>query len=374
MNKVYQGMTENDDFIITSRDRNTGRVIINRPKVLNALSKDMCAEINSALIAWASDDAIDRVLITAVEGRAFCAGGDVRSIIPLIKQDPNHSDAYFNVEYQLDSIITSYPKPVVVVADGLTMGAGAGVLLNASHPIITEAMDFAMPETAIGLFPDVAASLFLRRAKGLSGVFMGMTGWRINCADMLALGIADRAVPSADVAALTEDILSLDGNHGLDDLLARYAKPIDDNTPVLDALDWINHHFSKATPAEIRASLDGDDHAFAEPARHALDTRSPLSIVLTHELLTNDAHKPDNILDAMALDFVLACRISRYADFVEGVRAVLIDKDNAPKWLHADLASVEAEIIADVFSPDDRPLLTLPPEYRPLMKPTNVKS
>lgn len=356
------------DFILTQTTGSTGHLTVNRPSALNALSKDMCAVMNKALLAWVDDPAIDRVLITAAAGRAFCAGGDVRSIIPLIKQDPRHSDEYFFVEYTLHSIINSYPKPVMVLADGLTMGAGSGLLLNASHPVITEKMDFSMPETAIGLFPDVAASLFLRRASGMAGVLMGMTGWRINAADMCKLGIANIAVKSADLDQLCRDFIALEDISGLDDLLAGYIAPMGDDATLANELDWINDHFGHATPSAIRASLEGDDHPLAEKLRHALDSRSPLSIALTHELLTNDAHKQATILDAIMLDYVLACRISRLADFSEGVRALLIDKDNAPNWMHDSLDQVGGDVINELFANEDRPALTLPEAYIPFMK------
>jgi enoyl-CoA hydratase len=359
-------MTEQDNDIITCVDRSTARIIINRPKALNALSKDMCAAMSTVLIDWAADDAIDRVLITA-EGRAFCAGGDVRSIIPLIKQDHRYSDAYFSVEYTLHGILESYPKPVVTIADGLTMGGGAGVLLNASHPVITENMDFSMPEAAIGLFPDVAASLFLRHAQGYSGLLMGMTGWRIGAGDMIGLGLVQHAVAAADVASLCKAIIDLDSPAGLDDLIARHGAEMAD-TPITDSLDWINSRFDKATPVLIRDGLNGDHHPMADKIRHALDSKSPLSITVIHELLTNDDLKPQSVLDAIALDYVLACRISRYPDFSEGVRAVLIDKDNAPQWMHSDLAAVEDETIRAIFAQDNRPQFALPDDYIPLMK------
>ena len=269
-------------------------MIINRPKALNALNMEMCAQINEKLIAWSNDDQVDRVLITATESRAFCAGGDVRSIIPLIKKDPRAADAYFKVEYTLDTLINAFPKPVIVIADGLTMGGGCGVLLNASHPVITEKMDFAMPETAIGLFPDVGASLFLRQPPHHIGVMMGMTGWRIGAGDMLAMGLAKHAVASEAVAELARKIIALENNAGIDallmpiSLLHSHQMP----TPLMDAGAWIESHFSKPSPQSIRDSLEGDDHPLAEQIRNALDTRSPYSIVITHRLLTDESLKP----------------------------------------------------------------------------------
>ena len=350
---------DHDDFILTSIEGRTARVIINRPKALNALNMEMCAQINEKLIAWSDDDQVDRVLITATESRAFCAGGDVRSIIPLIQKDPRAADAYFKVEYTLDTLINAFPKPVIVIADGLTMGGGCGVLLNASHPVITEKMDFAMPETAIGLFPDVGASLFLRQPPHHIGVMMGMTGWRIGAGDMLAMGLAKHAVASEDVAELTQKIIALENNAGIDALLEA-DQLTEQPTPLMDAGSWIESHFSKSSPQAIRDSLDGDDHPMAEQIRHALDTRSPSSIVITHRLLTDESLKPKDILDALRLDFMMACRISRYPDFSEGVRAVLIDKDNAPKWQHDRLDAVEEVLIKDVFTMENRPELGYP--------------
>ncbi len=353
-----------ENYIITNVEGRVARVMINRPKALNALNMDMCAEINAALLAWARDDAIDRVVITAAEGRAFCAGGDVRSIIPLIKADPKAADAYFKVEYTLDSLINAFPKPVITIADGLTMGGGCGVLLNASHPVITEKMDFAMPETAIGLFPDVGASLFLRKPPHDIGVMMGMTGWRIGAGDMLATGLVEHAVASSDTSALLEALIQLDDNDGMDDLLAAYQMDAASiaalETPLMDAGAWIAQHFSKPTPQAIRDSLDGDNHEMAEKIRHALDTRSPYSIVVTHRLLTDNMLKPADILDGLRLDFVMACRIGRYPDFSEGVRAVLIDKDNAPVWQHVRLDEVKEDLINDVFKMENRPDLGYP--------------
>ena len=351
--------SDHNEFILTQIEGRTARVIINRPKALNALNMDMCAEINENLIAWSSDEAIDRVLITATEGRAFCAGGDVRSIIPLIKEDPRAADAYFKVEYTLDSLINAFPKPVIVIADGLTMGGGCGVLLNASHPVITEKMDFAMPETAIGLFPDVGASLFLRQPPHHIGVMMGMTGWRIGAGDMLAMGLAKYAVNAENVTSLIDQIITLENNDGLDDLLGSVqmdAQP----TPLMDEGAWIENHFKHSTPQAIRDSLEGDSHPLADKIRHALDTRSPYSIVITHRLLTDDGLKPEDILDSLRLDYVMACRIGRYPDFSEGVRAVLIDKDNTPIWQHDRLDAVEEDLIKAVFTMENRPELGYP--------------
>ena len=211
----------------------------------------MCGQIKTALMGWANDAAIDRVLITATPGRAFCAGGDVRSIAPMIEADISNGDHYFRTEYSLDLLIAAYPQPVFVIADGLTMGGGAGILLNASHPVITTAMDFAMPETAIGLFPDVGAARFLRQAPHPLGVMLAMTGWRIGAGDMLGAGIAPLCIESDNAAAVMRAVITaMDTDAAVAAISAMVVSP--DDTPLLDAAEWISGHFGKDNAVAIR--------------------------------------------------------------------------------------------------------------------------
>ncbi|XDZ64749.1 enoyl-CoA hydratase/isomerase family protein [Alphaproteobacteria bacterium LSUCC0684] len=350
--------------VIIDQQETAGRIILSRPEALNAVSREMCDLIIAALLAWADDEAIDRVVITAAPGRAFCAGGDVRSIIPLIEKNPELGDAYFATEYTLDVLIAAFPKPVITIADGLTMGGGAGLLVNASHPVITDAMDFSMPETAIGLFPDVGASLFYRRPPGAAGLFLGMTGWRIGAGDMIALGIVPQAVSAADLEAVLAAVLSCPADAITETLTGVELAP--GQTPVADAAGWIDQHFSKADPVVIRASLEGDDHPFAERARQALDTRCPLSIALTHRLLTDPALCARDIVDAIRLDYRLACRMLRHPDFISGVRAVLIDKHNQPLWQPSTLDGVTNAMVDAIVSPEDSPQLPLPERVGPI--------
>jgi len=350
--------------VMIEQQLSTGRIILSRPEALNAVSREMCDVIIAALLEWADDARIDRVVISAVAGRAFCAGGDVRSIIPLLEQDPSLGDRYFATEYTLDVLIAAYPKPVITIANGLTMGGGAGLLINASHPVITEAMDFAMPETAIGLFPDVGASLFYRRPPGATGLFLGMTGWRIGAGDMVALGLSSRVVASAREDELIAAVMEVPLDR-LDDALASFSQPPGAG-PVADAAAWITSHFSKPDPVAIRRSLDGDDHPFAEKTRQALDTRCPLSIALTHRLLTDPMLCAETVIDAIRLDYRLACRMLRHPDFTNGVRAVLIDKHNTPAWQPATLDGVTTAMVDAIVSPENSPQLPLPSRVGPV--------
>lgn len=351
-------MSEQTHLHITI-EQQTGVITLDRPKALNALSLDMCNAIKSTLMAWADDPAIDRILITATPGRAFCAGGDVRSIAPAIKADISNGDHYFQTEYGLDLMIAVYPKPVFVIADGLTMGGGAGVLLNASNPVITTAMDFAMPETAIGLFPDVGAARFLRRAPGMIGVMMAMTGWRIGAGDMLATGIASCCIAHEDAAKAARAIIeagdSASAQAAVDALGVTGLE-----TPVMDERPWIDDVFSLPDAVAIRQRLDGDDHPMAEKLRHALDTRCPLSIHLSHRMMTDPMLAPADKIAALYQDYRIAFRMIRHPDFIEGVRALLIDKDNAPVWQPDHLTGVTTAMVDAMITPENAPRLVCP--------------
>ena len=348
-----------ETFVHIKIEASTGVIVLDRPQALNALSLDMCDIIKKALVSWVDEDSIDRVLITTTAGRAFCAGGDVRSIAPKIKADIREGDHYFQTEYGLDMLIAVYPKPVFVIADGLTMGGGAGVLLNASHPIITTTMDFAMPETAIGLFPDVGAARFLRSAPHPMAIMMAMTGWRINAGDMIASGIATQCIASEDKDRMKEAII-----HAVDPAAAETEiaalSMIPDETPVLNALDWLTSRFDGKDVLAIRAGLEGDDHPFAEKIRHALDTRCPLSIHLSHRIMTDPDLAPPDKVSALHQDYRIAYRMIRHPDFIEGVRALLIDKDHTPGWQPDVLSGVTPAMVDAMISTANAPTLICP--------------
>lgn len=346
-------------FVHIAKEASSGVITLDRPKALNALSLEMCGVIKDALVSWLDDDRIDRIVISATPGRAFCAGGDVRAIAPMIKADISEGDHYFETEYGLDMLIAVYPKPVFVIADGLTMGGGAGILLNASHPIITTAMDFAMPETAIGLFPDVGAARFLRFAPEPMAVMMALTGWRIGAGDMLAAAIAPQCIRHEDTDIARNRIIAAPHVDKVAEELAD-LRVIPKETPVLDALEWITEKFSADDVVMIRDRLEGDTHPMAEKLRQALDTRCPLSIHLSHRLMTDAAFAPKDKVAALEQDFRIASRMIRHPDFIEGVRALLIDKDNAPAWQPDTLRGVTKDMVEAMITPHDAPRLVCP--------------
>ena len=348
-----------ETFVHIDIESSTGLITLDRPRVLNAVSLEMCCVIKDTLMAWADDPAIDRVLLTAMPGRAFCAGGDVRSLVPMLKADMREGDHYFQEEYGLDMLLAVYPKPVFAIASGLTMGGGAGILLNASHPVVTTAIDFAMPETAIGLFPDVGAARFLRFAPPPMGLMMAMTGWRIGAGDMLASGIASLCIDQQAAGRARQAVIDAPDTSTAHEAIARLSiAPAE--TPVIDEIDWLAARFEGKDVLTIRDGLEGDRHPFAENLRHALDTRCPLSIHLSHRLMTDPGLAPEDKVAALRQDYRIACRMIRHPDFTEGVRAVLIDKDNTPVWQPSALTEVTSAMIDAMITLADAAALACP--------------
>ena len=352
-------MASDTDHIIIKQEKRTGRIILNRPEALNALSPEMCIAFMEKLEAWADDETIDKLLITSSHDRAFCVGGDIRRAVSLVGSDNVFGRDFFAIEYALDMSIAAFPKPIVALADGLILGGGAGILFNASHPLVTEGASFAMPETAIGLFPDVGASFFLRRAAKEFRVFLALTGTRLGVSDMIAAGFIPQCTDASGIDEMIENLIEVPTDR-LDDLI-KSAAVEPGKGHYTKHLDWIERHFSAPSVEAIRDSLISSGHELAKPAYEALTTRCPLSLKVAHRLLVDDQIKPHDAISALWVDYAAAMRIMRYGDFAEGVRALLIDKDNAPNWHHSSLEAVSDKELDAIFAPLDRPHFPLPP-------------
>ena len=342
----------------------TGQITLNRPKALHALTTTMCHQIRDKLEQYWHDDTIDQVILCASEGRAFCAGGDIREALESMQRKSPETLDYFEAEYAMDMIIAGFPKPLICIADGLTMGGGSGLLFNSSHPVITDRIDFTMPETGIGLFPDVAASLFLRRATGRIGLFIGLTGTRIGHGDMVASGLMDYFIPHEMITELKAAIAALapiaarPEQENIDDLLSAFARRDAEPMLLMPHLDWINDILAHDRLEAIRDAAAASDHSLAAPLYQALTQRCPLSLKVTHRLLTSAPS--DGYISALLLDYCLAKRITEYPDFAEGVRAAVIDKDQNPQWSYQCLEDVTDEMIDDIFDDSNRPHFALP--------------
>lgn len=366
-------MTETE--ILFERRGRLGLVTLNRPKALNALSLGMIAALHRQLLAWAADEDVAAVAVVGAGGKAFCAGGDVASLYrDGLAQRRGESDGaacrdFFRNEYRLDRLTARYPKPYISLIDGVFMGGGVGISCHGTHRVATEKALFAMPETAIGLFPDVGASYLLPRLPGKIGNYIGLTGARLKAADLLYTGIATAFVPSTKLDVLLAALA--EASDAAAEIVASFAES-PAAAPELAALrDQIDHCFAAADVEGVLARLDLEGSEWAAATTASLRRLSPTSLKLTFEASRRGA--------ALSLEecFVMEYRLSQGCmaggDFYEGVRAVLIDKDKSPRWSPERLEEVtEAMIAAHFAAPtvgdlyfDNEGLLNLPSHVGP---------
>lgn len=336
---------------------------LNRPKQLNALTLEMCQMLLDRFRAWASDEGIVAVMLAGNGDKGFCAGGDVAGVIREVRAGgPRrfvYGDAFFDVEYTLDLLIHTYPKPLISWAHGVCMGGGVGLTVGASHRIVSERSRIAMPEIHIGLFPDVGGGWFLNRLPGGVGTVMALTGMIVDEADAIHAGLADYFVPEHARGAFIDSLLALDwsGEPRADrERLTRFClaqhKRWHDRLPVAklqqyaEAIRWIA---SQPTVAEVRDALlaAADEDPYFRVAADNLAKGSPTTARVTFEYLRRTRQM--SIAEVLALDLVMARRFQRLHDFGEGVRALLIDKDRAPEWSPASFDEVSDELVASHF-------------------------
>ncbi|NVM75830.1 enoyl-CoA hydratase/carnithine racemase [Duganella sp. SG902] len=346
-------MSEN---IHTSVSNGTGLIVLDRPQALNSLSLDMVRAITRALLAWRDDANVAAVVIRGSSGKAFCAGGDIRFFHDAGRATPQGGSAlvedFFTEEYALNHLVHFYPKPYIALMDGVVMGGGMGVAQAgpaARVRIVTDKTRMAMPEVNIGLFPDVGGSYFLSRAPGALGYYLGVTGVTINAADALYAGLADHYAPLADRAAL-DALLSATPGADLPRALAAYAAAHHAGDSQLAAdRAAIDRHFSAGSVPAIVASLKADGGAFALKTLDIMATRSPLMMCVTHELIQRGAAL--DVAGCLRMERALVRRNFENGEVIEGVRALVIDKDNAPKWQPATLEAVTQAMVQAMFEP-----------------------
>jgi enoyl-CoA hydratase len=352
----------NADEILLGREGGLATLLINRPNALNALTLDNYRRFAPALRAWAIDPSVHAVVVRGAGERAFCAGGDVRAVYEAgrgISGDPDLTAVFFREEYELIRRIHRFPKPYIAVIDGITMGGGAGISVNGAYRIATERTLFAMPETAIGLFPDVGATRFLNRCPGQVGRYLGLTGARLGAADTLYCGFATHFVSHDQVAGLVEAFGGVvweteRESDRVEATIARFAK--DPGLAPLAALrPAIDRCFAGGSVEEIIAALAAESAAGGVHARWAAETRaglltkSPTSLKITLRQLM--IGRDYDLEAALSLEYRLTQHVMAAHEFYEGVRAMLIDKDQAPRWQPATLAEVSDSMVDAYFTP-----------------------
>jgi len=342
------------DEILLERRGGIALVTLNRPKALNTLTLGMYRTLDPDLLAWGKDPAIHAVVIRGAGGRAFCAGGDVRAIYDAGRGKTTGLTAdFFREEYCLIQRVYRFPKPYVALLDGITMGGGAGVSIHGSHRIASEKFLLAMPETAIGLFPDIGATTFLNRCPGRIGRYLGLTGARIKAADALYCGLVTHYVPSARLEALTEALAGLAWRAGeargqADAVAARFAEPAG-KAPLETLRPAIDRCFAPETVEEIVAALEKEPGEWARAALESIAKASPTSLKITLRQLQIGAAY--DVEQALRLEYRMTQHVMQRHDFFEGVRALLVDKDQVPKWQPASLAEVGEEEVGFYFRP-----------------------
>ncbi len=328
--------------LIVRTEGRAGRLTLNRPAALNALTHDQCLQTLDALTAWRDDPAVDLVILDGAGPRAFCSGGDI-AVVTAEGRRGNFTAgrAFWRDEYRMNVTLARYPKPIVSFLHGFVMGGGVGYGCHVSHRIAGETLQLAMPECGIGLIPDVGGTWLLSRAPGQMGLYLGLTAARLGPGDAIAAGFADGLVPQAEWEALkarlcvTGDVTTL----------PRHPPP---QAPGMAERDRIDRLFGAATIPAIMAGLETDDSALAQSALKAMRRNSPLSMACTLAMLRPG---PATLENAIRQEFRWTWRSMDNGDFLEGVRAQIIDKDRNPRWQHARPEDVTPEQVAAMLAP-----------------------
>lgn len=340
-------MPDTDDILFGRRD-GVATVLLNRPQALNAFTLGMYRRLDPMLRAWADDPAVHAVLIEGAGDRAFCAGGDVRAVYEAgkgIAGDRDFTSVFFAEEYRIIRFIHRFPKPYIAVLDGITMGGGAGVSVNGAYRVATERTMFAMPETGIGLFPDVGATRFLNRCPGHIGRYLGLTGARLGAADAIYCGVATHYVPRERVPELTASLAGIAWEPGRENtqveaVLENFAA--DPGLPPLKTRQAaIDRCFAGDTVETILDALQAEreEPEWAAQTAASLSAKSPTSLRITlRQLIVGHGFELDA---ALRLEYRMTQHVMAAHDFYEGVRAALVDKDQKPRWQPASLAELD---------------------------------
>ena len=330
------------------KDGHAGRITLNRPKALNALTYDMCLAIEDALWDWRADPTVKLVLIDAMGEKAFCAGGDIAEMYATgTAGDYAYGQRFWRDEYRMNALIAEYPKPVVSFLQGFTMGGGVGVGCHGSHRVVGDSSKIAMPECGIGLIPDVGGSYLLARAPGHLGEYLGMSTDRMGPGDAIHVGFADLYVPEDNWDSIKANLCT-EGDLAA---LTTATRPAP-NARLKEVREKIDDLFAGDTLSEIVETLRADISDFAQDALAKLSRSAPLSLACTVAILHRLRADQSDMRQALQMEYRFTSRSMEHGDFIEGIRAAIIDKDKSPKWSH-DLGGVCDADVAVMLQPVD---------------------
>ena len=344
-------MTDTGDILFSERGP-LAEVMLNRPKALNSLTLEMIRAFDPRLAAWAVDDAVKAVVVRGEAEKAFCAGGDIRAIWEAGKAGGALTADFFREEYGLNRRIHVFDKPYVALIDGITMGGGVGVSVHGSHRVAGDRTVFAMPETAIGFFPDVGATWVLPRLPGAIGVYMALTGARLKAADCVYAGLATHYVPGARMGEVPDALAAADwsgeAHAAVDAVLAELAGD-PGPAPLAEVREAIDRCFSRDSVEAVVAALEREGGAWAEGTLETMRARSPTSMKLA--LRAVRAGGRQSFDECMTMEYRISQAVMAGHDFFEGVRALIVDKDQAPQWRPARIEDVDDAEIESYFRP-----------------------
>jgi enoyl-CoA hydratase len=344
-NGVQGGLqdTHHDGELIVRQRGALRRITLNRPKALNALTLDMAVQMTTLLRSWAADPAVGAVLLDGAGERGLCAGGDIRALYDAAKSGDTLPEKFWAIEYHLDVLIARYPKPFIAVMDGMVMGGGVGLATPAAHRVVTERSAVAMPEVGIGFFPDVGASYLLARAPGFSGTYMALTGDRMAAADAIYCGLADIHIPAAKLSELSAALADCRSADDVRRRLDALASPPAEGK-MAAARPWIDACFGADDVETILDRLAASDVQAAKTARATMAKMSPTSLKVTLRNV-RAAASFKRLEQSFQQDYRIALACIAGHDFIEGIRAQIVDKDRNPRWHPDRLEDVSPAIV-----------------------------
>jgi enoyl-CoA hydratase len=338
------------DEVLYARQGQLGRILLNRPRIINVLNDDMVTSILAQLQDWAQDDGVQAVSIQGAGERGLCAGGDIRALRAVVMKGSGEAVRFWAHEYRMNAAIACYPKPFVAFMDGIVMGGGVGVSAHGSLRLVTERSRVAMPETTIGFSPDVGSLFLLSRAPGEIGTHLAMTGLPMSGPDAIDCGLADALIDSQDIPAII-------GRLAAGESLSPDVGGTTAAGGLVAAQDWIDTCYAGDDADAILRTLRAHPAPGARHAAEVLATRSPMAVCIALEAIRR-ASRMDTLTQVLEQDLMLGSAMADSADFVEGVRALLIDRDNAPHWRHGSLAEVDPAEVARSFTGQRLPAAT----------------
>ncbi|MFE4173741.1 enoyl-CoA hydratase/isomerase family protein [Streptomyces sp. NPDC056909] len=344
-------MVHDDEPVLLGRAGRTAHITLNRPRALNALTHPMVLRISEALAEWEDDESVTAVLLSGAGERGLCAGGDIRAVHEDVRAGGSASPAFWRDEYRLNARIARFPKPYVALMDGIVMGGGVGVSAHGGPRIVTERSSVAMPETAIGLVPDVGGTYLLSRAPGELGTHLALTGGAVGAADALLCGLADHFVPSERLAALRAALAGPAVREAADVIrtVREYGTAAPEGRLAADR-EWIDACYAAGTVEEIVERLLAAGLPAAKEAAETILTRSPTALKATLEAMRRARRLPtlERVLDQ---EYRTSCAALATPDLLEGIRAQVVDKDRRPRWSPRELAEVTEADVARFFTP-----------------------